>query len=180
LLQRQEEYYDIPTSTLTPVQIRDKLASLYAEISTLNQQIDAFRELLKLKSTPNGGVSVTDDLKYTSKSVSAGYQAVLMDRMQSNFPDRTGFMSPLRYCGTEYLPTRSPARGGKPSGRNSWRRGFQFKRFESKEALCKIGKTLIVRCDRAENNKCCDPSLTAEKVISGAFFERAGDPPFLY
>ncbi|KAH9977680.1 hypothetical protein BGW80DRAFT_1435423 [Lactifluus volemus] len=52
LLQRQEEYYDIPSSTLTPVQIRDKLASL---------------ELLKLKSTPNGGISVTDDLKYTIK-----------------------------------------------------------------------------------------------------------------
>ena len=28
-----------------------------------------FKELLKLKSTPNGGVAVTDDLKYTSTSM---------------------------------------------------------------------------------------------------------------
>ncbi|KAI0254808.1 hypothetical protein BJV78DRAFT_1183041 [Lactifluus subvellereus] len=67
LLQRQEEYYDIPTSALTPVQIRDKLASLYAETGVSNDKVEAFRELLKLKSTPNGGVSVTDDLKYTIK-----------------------------------------------------------------------------------------------------------------
>lgn len=30
--------------------------------------MDDFKELLKLKSTPNGGTSVTDDLKYTSTS----------------------------------------------------------------------------------------------------------------
>ncbi|KAI9447933.1 hypothetical protein H4582DRAFT_2107371 [Lactarius indigo] len=59
LLQRQGEYYDIPTSSLSPIQIREKLASLFAETG--------FKELLKLKSTPNGGVSVTDELKYTIK-----------------------------------------------------------------------------------------------------------------
>jgi hypothetical protein len=100
LLQRQEEYYDIPTSTLTPVQIRDKLASLYAETGISNEQIGAFRELLKLKSTPNGGVSVTDDLKYTSKSVSAGYHAVLMDRMHSQIlPTERGSCLPFGIVG---------------------------------------------------------------------------------
>jgi hypothetical protein len=67
LLQRQGEYYDIPTSTLTPVQIREKLASLYAETDATGDQVEAFRDLLRNKSTPNGGVSVTDELKYTSK-----------------------------------------------------------------------------------------------------------------
>lgn len=67
MLKRQEEYYDIPTSTLTPLQIREKLASLYAETAVRGDQVDAFKELLKYKSTPNGGVSVTDELKYTSK-----------------------------------------------------------------------------------------------------------------
>jgi len=67
LLQRQEEFYDIPTSTLTPVQIRDKLASLYAESGVTGDQVEAFRDLLRNKSTPNGGVSVTDELKYTIK-----------------------------------------------------------------------------------------------------------------
>ncbi|KAI0005113.1 hypothetical protein BJV74DRAFT_762786 [Russula compacta] len=67
LLKRQEEYYDIPTSTLTPLQIREKLASLYAETAVRSDQVDAFKELLRNKSTPNGGVSVTDELKYTIK-----------------------------------------------------------------------------------------------------------------
>jgi hypothetical protein len=67
LLQKQEEFYDIPTSTLTPVQIREKLASLYAEADVTSDQVEAFRDLLRNKSTPNGGVSVTDELKYTSK-----------------------------------------------------------------------------------------------------------------
>jgi hypothetical protein len=67
LLQKQEEFYDIPTSTLTPVQIRDKLASLYAETDVTSDQVEAFRDHLRNKSTPNGGVSVTDELKYTSK-----------------------------------------------------------------------------------------------------------------
>jgi hypothetical protein len=67
LLQKQEEYYDIPSSTLTPLQIREKLASLYAESGVSGDQVEAFKDLLRNKSTPNGGVSVTDELKYTSK-----------------------------------------------------------------------------------------------------------------
>lgn len=82
MLQRQEEYYDIPSSTLTPVQIRDKLASLYAETGVSNDQVNTFRELLKLKSTPNGGIFVTDDLKYTGKLVLAGYHAITTDWMR--------------------------------------------------------------------------------------------------
>lgn len=65
----QGEYFDIPTSTLTPVQIREKLAALAASVIGDSVAGD-FSELLKLKSTPNGGVTVTDDLKYTSKCCS--------------------------------------------------------------------------------------------------------------
>ena len=67
MLQRQEEYYDIPASTLTPLQIREKLASLYSESGVSGDQVEMFKDLLRNKSTPNGGVSVTDELKYTSK-----------------------------------------------------------------------------------------------------------------
>jgi len=67
LLQRQEEYYDIPTSTLSPIQIRERLALLFAETGVSGDRVESFKELLKLKSTPNGGVSVTDELKYTIK-----------------------------------------------------------------------------------------------------------------
>lgn len=66
LFERQEEFFDIPASTLTPLQIREKLAALAAEVIPADK-VDAFKEALKLKSSPNGGVAVTDDLKYTSE-----------------------------------------------------------------------------------------------------------------
>ncbi|KAJ7668148.1 hypothetical protein B0H17DRAFT_1088276 [Mycena rosella] len=66
LFKRQGEYFDIPTSTLTPLQIREKLAALAAEVIPANATGD-FAELLLLKSSPNGGNAVTDDLKYTIK-----------------------------------------------------------------------------------------------------------------
>jgi protein-disulfide isomerase len=66
LFKRQGEFFDIPTSTLTPIQIRENLAQVASEVIPSNA-VDEFRELLKLKGSPNGGVAVTDDLKYTIK-----------------------------------------------------------------------------------------------------------------
>ena len=65
LFKRQGEYFDIPTSTLTPLQIREKLAALAAEVVPTSVGGN-FADLLVLKSSPNGGNAVTDDLKYTS------------------------------------------------------------------------------------------------------------------
>ncbi|KAL0578810.1 hypothetical protein V5O48_003177 [Marasmius crinis-equi] len=88
LFKNQEEYFDIPTSTLTPLQIREKLSQLAAysiqqgstpvnrdpsprhivpQLIGGNGIASEVGELLKLKSSPNGGVDVTDDLKYTVK-----------------------------------------------------------------------------------------------------------------
>lgn len=64
LFKSQGEFFDIPSSTLTPIQIREKLAALAAQVIPANK-VDEFKELLRNKSTPNGGVSVTEDLKYT-------------------------------------------------------------------------------------------------------------------
>lgn len=51
---------------MTPLQIREKLVELASHhISKPN--VGRLIELLKLKTTPNGGVAVTDDLKYNSK-----------------------------------------------------------------------------------------------------------------
>ncbi|KAG8960037.1 hypothetical protein FRC00_000949 [Tulasnella sp. 408] len=61
-----ETFYDIPASTLTPVQIREKLADV-AEPVIGSDRLAAVKELLKHKSTPNGGVSVTEELKYSIK-----------------------------------------------------------------------------------------------------------------
>ena len=68
LFKQQGEYFDIPTSTLTPIQIREKLATLAASIIGEDKK-SAVLDILTLKSTPNGGIAVTDDLKYTSKLV---------------------------------------------------------------------------------------------------------------
>lgn len=65
LFKQQEDYFDIPTSTLTPLQIREKLATLAAQVIPASK-VGEFNDLLRLKSSPNGGVAVTDDLKYTS------------------------------------------------------------------------------------------------------------------
>lgn len=67
LFKHQGEYFDIPTSTLTPLQIREKLARLADEVIQSKSVTDEFKDLLSLKSSPNGGVAVTDDLKYTIK-----------------------------------------------------------------------------------------------------------------
>ncbi|CAL1700283.1 unnamed protein product [Somion occarium] len=66
LFKRQGEFFDIPTSTLTPTQVRQKLAALSAEVIGANSK-DAVLDLITLKTSPNGGVDVTDDLKYTIK-----------------------------------------------------------------------------------------------------------------
>jgi len=66
LFKAQDEYFDIPSSTNTPIQIRAKLAQLASGV--IGQSATAeFSDLLTLKSTPNGGVAVTEDLKYTIK-----------------------------------------------------------------------------------------------------------------
>ena len=52
---------------MNPLQIREKLVELASHhISKSN--VGKLTELLKLKSTPNGGIAVTDDLKYNSQS----------------------------------------------------------------------------------------------------------------
>ncbi|KAI0353129.1 hypothetical protein OH77DRAFT_1427920 [Trametes cingulata] len=66
LFAKQGEYFDIPTSTLTPTQIREKLTALVAE-TIGDDKAAPFKDLVTLKSSPNGGVAVTDDLKYTIK-----------------------------------------------------------------------------------------------------------------
>jgi len=66
LFKNQQQYFDIPTSTLTPLQIRENLAQLASEYLPSNK-VDEFKELLSLKYSPHGALAVTDDLKYTIK-----------------------------------------------------------------------------------------------------------------
>ncbi|KIO12346.1 hypothetical protein M404DRAFT_124552 [Pisolithus tinctorius Marx 270] len=67
LFDRQEEFFDIPVSNLTPLQIREKLAEVAASVIPADR-VNDFKELLKNRpGHPNGGIAVTDDLKYTIK-----------------------------------------------------------------------------------------------------------------
>jgi hypothetical protein len=65
LMENQDDYFDIPSSQRTPLETREKLAEL-AEPIIGKINIEHFKDLLRLKDTPNGGNAVTDDLKYTS------------------------------------------------------------------------------------------------------------------
>lgn len=66
LFKQQTEFFDGPASNMTALQIREKLASIAAQVIT-EEQVAVFKDLLKVKPTPNGGIGVTDDLKYTIK-----------------------------------------------------------------------------------------------------------------
>ncbi|KAG8681130.1 hypothetical protein FRC08_015822 [Ceratobasidium sp. 394] len=63
VFKNQETFFDIPASSLTPVQIREKLVALVPDGVDKSKVAD----LLVHKTTPNGGVDVTDDLKYNIK-----------------------------------------------------------------------------------------------------------------
>jgi len=66
LMKKQTDFFDIPASKLTPLQIRAKLVSLASEVIG-QEKAEVMADLLTLKGTPNGGVAVTDDLKYNIK-----------------------------------------------------------------------------------------------------------------
>jgi len=66
LMKNQKDYFDIPSSQRTTIETREKLAELAAPIIG-HDNVGVFKDLLKYKSTPNGGNGVTDDLKYTIK-----------------------------------------------------------------------------------------------------------------
>jgi len=61
-----EDFYDIPASTYTAVELRDRLVNVGSQILGIEKTKQA-KELLLLKGTPNGGNAVTDDLKYFIK-----------------------------------------------------------------------------------------------------------------
>jgi len=103
LFKRQGEYFDIPTSTLTPLQIREKLAALAAEVVP-GSVAGNFADLLVLKSSPNGGNAVTDDLKYTIKfsrqngihvSPTVLWDGLVANEMSSSWGEKewTGFLA---------------------------------------------------------------------------------------
>ena len=65
LFKNQTEFFDKAIADLTVTQIREKLVNLALPIVGADKKA-ALTDLLTYKSTPNGGVAVTDELKYNS------------------------------------------------------------------------------------------------------------------
>eukprot|EP01111_Echinosteliopsis_oligospora_P002768 TRINITY_DN1427_c0_g1_i1.p1 TRINITY_DN1427_c0_g1~~TRINITY_DN1427_c0_g1_i1.p1 ORF type:complete len:109 (+),score=38.85 TRINITY_DN1427_c0_g1_i1:336-662(+) len=63
----QEAYFDRPSVDLNSNQIRDKLAQFAGEFAGNADATQKIRDLITFKTTPNGGIDVTDDLKYCVK-----------------------------------------------------------------------------------------------------------------
>lgn len=68
LFKDQENFFDIPSSKRTPVQTRQELIKLALPIVGESKE-GQLLDLLSHKTSPNGGVAVTDDLKYTSEII---------------------------------------------------------------------------------------------------------------
>jgi len=68
LLREQEKFFDRAVADLTPTQIREKLIALAGEVSSIDKaKLPAIKDALTYKSSPNGGVDVTDNLKWHVK-----------------------------------------------------------------------------------------------------------------
>ncbi|KAH9482325.1 hypothetical protein JR316_0004423 [Psilocybe cubensis] len=96
LYKHQEEYFDIPTQDLTTRQVRDNLAKLAAEVLPADK-VEAFKDLLAFKGSPNGGNAVTDDLKYNIKfsrqngvhvSPTVLWDGLYQSKIESSWEDR--------------------------------------------------------------------------------------------
>ena len=66
LFKRQTEFFDKEIENLTVTQIRAKLVELALPIVGADKKQQLI-DLLTFNTTPNGGIAVTDDLKYTSE-----------------------------------------------------------------------------------------------------------------
>jgi hypothetical protein len=87
---------------MTPLQIREKLVELVSHHIS-KAKVGELKELLKIKGTPNGGIAVTDDLKYNSKCpprCTSSQNSTLIRLLQSSIPVQTVSMSLPQLFGT--------------------------------------------------------------------------------
>jgi hypothetical protein len=121
---------------MTPLQIREKLASIAGQLIT-KEQVITFNELLTLKPTPNGGNAVTDDLKYTGLASHLLWQYLLGLTpfiVQSNSLGKMVYMFHPPRFGMVWLPIRYLALGEKKSGPNFLQKMLLF-RYEEPHSV---------------------------------------------
>ena len=69
-MKRQTEFFDRAVADLTPTEIRKKLVALAGEVPSIDQsKLDTILDHLTYKTSANGGVDVTDDLKWSSEHI---------------------------------------------------------------------------------------------------------------
>ena len=85
---------------MTPVQIREKLVDLALPIVGKEKKGELL-DLLTYKTTPNGGVAVTDDLKYNGETQLTQCVHLFDSVPKLNFRDKMVFTSPRRFYGMD-------------------------------------------------------------------------------
>lgn len=86
------------------------------------EAVEQFRDLLTIKGSPNGGVAVTEDLKYNSKLLHRGHSligrtdAIAHKPVKLNLLARIASMFPQLRSGMDWLLVRFRAAGEKKSG----------------------------------------------------------------
>ena len=121
-MNRQEEFFDGPSSTLTTLQIREKLADVATEAGITGDKLVSFKDLLTIKGSGNGGIAVTNDLKYTSKFRNCfRVPSHKFNPFQSNLPGKMASMSLPLFFGMALSPMKSQVVGLRKSGRYSSR-----------------------------------------------------------
>ena len=87
---------------MTPVQIREKLVDLALPIVGKEKKGELL-DLLTYKTTPNGGVAVTDDLKYNGETRSAQYKHFLDFVTKLSSRGKMVFTCLRRFYGMDWL-----------------------------------------------------------------------------
>lgn len=65
-MEHQEDYFDRAVADQTPTQIRENLVKLAGKAGVESSKLPAIKDKLTYKTSPNGGVDVTNDVKWFS------------------------------------------------------------------------------------------------------------------
>lgn len=68
LMEHQTDYFDRAVADQTPTQIRENLIKLAEKAGVESSKLVAIKDKLTYKTSPNGGVDVTNDVKWFSTS----------------------------------------------------------------------------------------------------------------
>jgi hypothetical protein len=125
-MKRQTEFFDRAVADLTPTEIRRKLVALAGDVPSIDQsKLDTILDHLTYKTSPNGGVDVTDDLKWCGEYIVLLRVAFFVRSnccllCQLNWVGRMEFTSARQPSGMVTFKPMFPRLGLKRSGMDSF------------------------------------------------------------